>query len=534
MRERGEGAPPPRVSPWLAGAAVLAFVLLNGLTLGPGHPAGGDFAQYIIHAKNLLAGLPYHHGILIKPVSFHNYPPGFPVMLTPLLAWGGLNLVLLKSLNLLFWPLACWALAAIARRRLGQPTAFYVFLFMLFCPWFFLFKQNILSDVPFACLVTAALWAFLHWQDAGPRQGAWLGLFLAYAAASLLVRSAGVALVGAVLLVMIFQRRAWGAAALTVAVALAAVALQKAMGAGTGGYFALLHDPLSWFSKVALGLPAKLAKAVGFFFPVYRSGHPLVAGLEAVAVLPLLAMAAWGWWRRRRRLGGWDVLDAFLVLYLLMILAWPFIEGPRFYAPVAGLFLLYFLEGLAEFFQGRRLPLGMKPRRLLHLVLLAGLALNLGNTALLLDYNGDVVARPADRQLYAWLGSHARPGQTYLYAYPRVLALFSGQVGDKYYWNQPLAPQRRRMAQRGVRWLVLPKPAYDQKNPSARKQFSWLFFRRKLPPSAIAQADADPGLVLVWQNQGYRVYGLSGVKDGKGSKTDAGREGGKISKEGNR
>jgi 4-amino-4-deoxy-L-arabinose transferase-like glycosyltransferase len=238
------------------------------------------------------------------------------------------NLMLLKSLNLVFWPLYCWVIFVLFRRRLGPGAAFFAFLFMLFCPWFFLFKQSVLSDVPFTFLVTAALWALINWRGGGSRQGAWLTLFLACAFASLMVRSAGVALVGAALLVMVFQRRAWGAAALTVAVFLAAGLLQNALGASTSGYFHLLHDPLGWLSKVALGLPSKLAKVVGFYFPVYRGGHPLIAALEAIVALPLLTVAAWGWWRQRRR-GGWDCLDAFVVLYLLMILAWPFVEGPR-------------------------------------------------------------------------------------------------------------------------------------------------------------------------------------------------------------
>ena len=506
MNRQGELSP-GAARPWLLAAALAVFALINLLTLNHGHPAGGDFAQYIIHAQNLLAGRPYHQGVLIPPVHYHNYPPGFPALLAPLLAWGGVNLLLLKSLNLLCWPLSCWAVAAIARRRLGRDVAFYLFLFLLFAPWFFLFKQNILSDVPYTCVATAALAAFLRWQDGGPRQGLWLIAFLALTAASLLLRSAGVALVGAALLVMVFQRRAWAAAGLTALIALAAVGAQKLLGAGTGGYFALLHDPLSWLSKVALGLPAKAAKAVGFFFPVYKNGYPLLAGAEALVALVLLGLAAWGWWKRRRRIGGWDVLDAYLVLYLLMILAWPFVEGPRFYAPVAGLLVIYVLEGLEEFFTARRAPgSGLAPRKVLGLVLLAGLALNLGNTALLWGFQGDVVARPADREMYQWVHDHARPGRTYVYAAPRVLALFSGRVGDKYYWNQPLAPQRQRMASRGVRWLVLARPEAATA-PSGRKQFAWLFAGKALP-SALDEAARDPHLRLVWQNQGYRVYEL--------------------------
>lgn len=498
----------PRSQAWFMALAVLLWGLLNLFTLDHGHPAGGDFAQYILHAQNLWQGLPYRHGVFVPQVPFHNYPPGFPAMLAPLLALGGVNLMLLKSLNLVFWPLTCWVLFAIFRRRLGQGAAFYAFLFMLFCPWFFLFKQSVLSDVPFTFLVTAALWALMNWRESGDRRGAWLALFLACALASVLVRSAGVALVGAALLVMVLQRRAWGAAALTVAVFVAAVLLQKALGASTSGYFHLLHDPLGWLSQVALGLPSKLAKVVGFYVPVYRGGHPLVAALEALAVLPLLALAAWGWWRRMRRLGGWDELDAFVVLYLLMILAWPFVEGPRLYAPVAGLLLLYFLEGLEEFFAGRRLPAWLGVLGLAKAVLMIGLVVNLLNIGLLWDYHGDVVNRPGDRELYAWVRGHAAPGRTYVIDNPRVVALFSGQVGDKYYPGEDWTAMKARMRERGVGWLVLRRPEARRGITSARRQYAWLFPSDRAGADALAKAQADPELTTAWSNGLYRVYRL--------------------------
>lgn len=488
--------------------AVLLWGIINLFTLDHGHPAGGDFAQYIIHAQNLWHGLPYRNGVFVPQVPFHNYPPGFPAMLIPLLALGGVNLMLLKSLNLLFWPLFCWVLFAIFRQRLGQGMAFCAFLFMLFCPWFFLFKQSVLSDVPFTFLVTAALWALLNWREAGPRQYAWLTLFLACAFASLLVRSAGLALVGAALLVMVFQRRAWGAAALTVAVFLAAGLLQSSLGASTSGYFHLLHDPMGWLSKVVFGLPSKVAKVVGFYFPVYRGGYPLVAAVEALAALPFMAVAAWGWWRRRRRLGGWDALDAFVVLYLLMILAWPFVEGPRLFAPVAGLLLLYFAEGLQEFFAGRRLPAWLGAMGVVQAALLAGLLVNLLNTGLLWRYDGDIVSRPGDRELYAWVSEHAAEGRTYLIDNPRVLALFSGRVGDKYYPGENWASMTARMHARGVWWLVLRRPAAREGITSARQQYAWLFADDQRGKQAMAKAQADPGMSLAWSNRLYRVYRL--------------------------
>lgn len=486
MPPAGEARGTGRAGAWIVVLALALFLVLNLTTIRPGHPPGGDFAHYIIHAQNLLAGRDYASGVFMPGVRVQNYPPGFPLILAPLLHWAGVNLPLLKLPTVLMWPLCAWLLALIARRRLGGQTALLVFLFMLFAPWFFVFKQNILSDVPFTLLVLAALWAFVNYQEQGARRGWWLAWFLVFSAASLLLRTAGLALVGAALLYLVFQRRAWGTALLTAATAAAVLALQKLLSASAGGYLALLHDPAFWLGRLAGMLPAKLAKVPGLFFPVFRGGYWLLAGVEAAAGVALACLAAWGWLRRPLQRRGWDVGEAFVVLYMLMILLWPFNEGPRFYAPVAGLLLIYFAQGLLAFFAHQG-PRRFSPRGLLHAVLWAGLALNLFNIALLWGYSGDVVQRPADKQLYAWVRQNLGPGQHYLYAYPRVLALFSGRTGDKYYWNQPLAAQMQRLESGRLDWLIL---------------------RNQEDRAAVAAAARHPALKLIWSGPRVSVFRL--------------------------
>ncbi len=479
---------PPGARPWVVCLALLLFLALNLWTLNGGHPPGGDFAHYIKHAQNLLSGGAYGSGVFMPGVSAHNYPPGFPLLIAPILAWAGPDLVLLKLPAIFIWPLCAWLWALIARRSLGGKTALWVFLFLLFAPWFFVFKQSVLSDVPFTLLATGGLWAFLHYDQDG-RQAGWLICFLAFMAAALLVRSAGLALWGAALVFLVLRRRAWGAALLTVATGLAVLALQKLMAASTGGYLLLFHDPVFYLTRLGGMLPAKLAKVLGFYFPLFRGGYWLLAGVQAAGGLLLAGVAAWGWLKLRRRQGGWDVIDAFLVLYLLMILLWPFNEGPRFYAPVAGLLLIYFLQGMLNFFDTIWRPQKIAPKALLNYLLVAGLALNLCNTALLFNYSGDACLRPQDRQLHAWVKQNLGPEDHYLYVNPRVLALFSGRLGDKYYWNETLARQRPRLGKNGLDWLIL-RNLEDQKAVAAAKQY--------------------PGLKLVWSNEAFSVFKLRG------------------------
>ncbi|MEW5914476.1 MAG: glycosyltransferase family 39 protein [Thermodesulfobacteriota bacterium] len=474
-----------RAGPWIVSLAVLLFLALNLTTLKPGHPPGGDFAHYIIIAQNILAGRSYNTGVFMPGVQAQSYPPGFPLLIAPVLQTAGPNLVWLKLPVVLLWPLTAWLLALIARRRLGGENALWVFLFMLFAPWFFVFKQNVLSDVPFTLLVIGAIWAFLNYADG--RRAGWLALALAFTAASLLVRTAGVALVGAAVLYLALRRRAWAAALLTALVGAATLLIIKLWAASASEYLSLFHDPVFWALRLARMLPAKLAKVLGFFFPLFRGGQWVLAGVEAAAGLGLICLAAWGWLKRGLPWREWGLVCAFVVLYMVMILLWPFNEGPRFYAPVAGLLVIYLAQGLLAFFgQNSRLRRFL-PQTLLRTVLLAGLALNLGNTALLWSYSGDVVERPPDKALYAWVQHNLGPQDHYLYAYPRVLALFSDRIGDKYYWNDSLAANQARMDRPGLNWLIL---------------------RRLEDQAAIAAAGRDPRLRPVWSNEIYSVFRL--------------------------
>ena len=83
---------------------IVASIFLNITTLKDGHNWGADFAQYIIHAKNVLAHKPFTDGVMLdNPFS---YPPGFPWLIAPVIKIFGVNFIILKFLNIIFWYLS--------------------------------------------------------------------------------------------------------------------------------------------------------------------------------------------------------------------------------------------------------------------------------------------------------------------------------------------------------------------------------------------------------------------------------------------
>ncbi|MBI5366174.1 MAG: hypothetical protein HZA54_03980, partial [Planctomycetes bacterium] len=91
------------MSPSARRALLLEAALLAGLacfhfgTFRAGHYWGDDFAQYVRHAANLAAGRPYRETTWVPNPAYPGlgpaaYPPGYPLLLAPLVARSGTDL----------------------------------------------------------------------------------------------------------------------------------------------------------------------------------------------------------------------------------------------------------------------------------------------------------------------------------------------------------------------------------------------------------------------------------------------------------
>ena len=141
-----------------------SIILIPGLvlcvylmTLREGHPWGDDFAMYILHAKSILEGRPYSDiGFIPNPAAIiapRAYPPLFPLMMTPVIAWAGINLDALKLMIALLLALTIALFDVAFRDHLNiADRVIWIGLFA-FNPVIMTYKDLILSDVPFLALV---------------------------------------------------------------------------------------------------------------------------------------------------------------------------------------------------------------------------------------------------------------------------------------------------------------------------------------------------------------------------------------------
>tara|TARA_R110001592_G_scaffold5535_2_gene30477 strand:- start:4415 stop:5992 length:1578 start_codon:yes stop_codon:yes gene_type:complete len=133
--------------------AIIAIAIFYLLTLRTGHYWGGDFSQYIHHAKNLIEGKPYNDILYVVNgyayVSPPTYPPIFPILLVPIISVFGDSLLAMKILVISFFILSLAVIIKLYQHRLNKYSLLLLVLIIGFNPLIWSYKDKILSDFPY-------------------------------------------------------------------------------------------------------------------------------------------------------------------------------------------------------------------------------------------------------------------------------------------------------------------------------------------------------------------------------------------------
>ena len=168
---------------WLYWSTLAGIAIFHISTLRSGHYWGGDFSQYIHHAKNLAEGKPYNDILYIvnsfASVSPANYPPVFPLILAPVYEIWGLNLMAMKLVMVAFYISALVVLKKVFQHRLLPLSMFALLLIVGLNPYFWQFKDRILSDIPYLLFSLCSLY-LMRLNDTERRLGisVLLGIFM--------------------------------------------------------------------------------------------------------------------------------------------------------------------------------------------------------------------------------------------------------------------------------------------------------------------------------------------------------------------
>ncbi len=413
-------------------ALVTAFVLfgvVNSATLNDGHNWGDDFAQYMLHAVNLTEHKPYAADIVLDLWTV--VPPGFPLILSSIIYWAGINFKLLKFLNIMGWALTALAGYSIAVRRMTPAMAAALTIWFLSAPSLFVFKQNVLSDIPFVCFVSLSIWAFIKYQEKLTPALYVLTVFLM--SYCVLVRWAGISLVAAAVLYCAIKREGRQSIGFIIG-ACVAVAIGLSFGAGAGGHFeSAQYTVTKWLYDVWMNI-AFLPTAFLDIVITVPAGQMMNPAVFTLCKFPGPAAVLLGcviFFRRllQKRI---SFLGCFTFLYLMGVILWPVQQGAsRYILPVIIPLMIYVLASAKDFKVGERVLVG---------VLMLLICQNIFVTAGRWTFKDDDIYQPETLEMASWVADHVPPTEHYMFRKPRALKLLTNRVGTAY-WVYPADEQ---------------------------------------------------------------------------------------------
>ena len=505
--------------PWMATLLVGAVVLAVGVALVDGLPVGvtNDDGMYVILAKSLATGQGYRWLNLPGTPAATHFPPGYPAVLA--LLWTvapsfPANVVLFKLANALFMAVAAAATFSLSRNRLelsGPAAAALTLGATLGIPMLTL-STIVMSEALFlAFLVPTLLVAERLCEDRG-RLGDVFAL-ACLAALATLVRSHGVALVAAIVLVFALRRR-YREAALVVGVVIAVLgpwqlatsihssALPPAMRGNYESYAAWLAAGFRNEGVALVGRTiARTTSELGSMFATLVAPS-LPGALRIIALVALLSSFVVGGrelWRKA------PVTASFLGFYFAIVVLWPF-SPTRFVWGVWPLVLLLPALAARRAFTWRPAASGAQRLRIAALGCCALLACGYA-TYNVRGYRHQwwsSIPRSvssADRELIVWIGTHVPRDAVVATEVESAVYLYTGRKAvpvSTFTVQEYFAPRTPRENAAAIREIVGRYRPQAVVVTSARMRDAVRELALETPP-ALAVVDTFPagGVVLV-------------------------------------
>ncbi len=402
-------------------AVLLVAVLVFQLALmREGHDWGGDFAQYLNHARNLATLKSYGDtGYIYNPdaavIGPRAYPPIFPLFLAPIYAVFGLNFVAFRTAVVLLFVATVAISTLLFARRLSPWASLGVAGLLGFCPIFWEFHQTILSEHLFVLWWMLTFYVYQRYrvdtdkpsEHFGPAFVTGLLIYLAIG-----TRTVGIVLPPALLLTeIIAYRRLTRFAVVSIMSAIVLYAIQKLLlPIGGSGYL----DQLSEINLHTIANNFFVDSTTFLFF--WKNGFSKWLAAVVGVALGLIGVAGClkeSWPRPQ-------LMAIASVFYFVLIVIWPGANDIRMTWPLLPGFLFWILYGLENFI------LWPRARTIcLTSVVVFTLACYAGE----FKYAefGPIAGpeSPAAQELFAEVRQQVRRDEACLFFKPRVLALYT-------------------------------------------------------------------------------------------------------------
>jgi len=457
---------PPFINKYWPYLLLLLFAIpLFGMNVHSYHQWGDDYAQYIKEAQNIAAGRPYYQSnYVFNPLNTIYgpplYPPGFPLLLSPIILYWGLNIKAMLYLITLFLAILLFVLYSYFRKSSSAPTAVCLSVIVVYCSYIIDFKQHVLSDIP--CLLCVSIYLNLR---KGKELNATRIIFLACTAAmAILIRSQAILLLAAEglwLAIDVYKRIVAGR------FSPAALSPLLIIFFSAGIYFVVnklvFHTPqdavnyyknfYTWHTDYAGIIYTDTLYFITLIKDIFQhSSHGFISqALVSVMSYAGLVSGILGFILviRKRIL----MEDLFFMLMCLLIIITPVHEGLRFFLPAVPLYILYCKEGIYRLLKKTT---QVRPYKIA--ILLTVIYLALGHedylrAAKVPDYIWSPNTRN-DTVAFQYLIDHTGKDDIILFAKPRALTLYTNKRAMVIAYTASLDVAKKQIDSMHIKYLL--------------------------------------------------------------------------------
>ena len=324
---------------------ILAIGIFFISTIREGHRWAGDFSMYVHHAKNIVEGRPFGEtGYIYNPhypqLGPGTYPPVFPLLLAPVYKLFQLDLRPMKMEIIAFFMLALILLIIITSREISFPYQILLIGIVGLNPFFWDFKDYVLSDIPFLVFTYISLFWFHRTYVKGIRSkirifdAVLIGLFMYL---SFGTKTIGFVLIPSMIILDLIKHRK-----LTLHVIITIIIFSILMILQT----ILIHSDSDYFDQFFPFRPMYILQNVVIYTnslsQFFDTGYPSLSWLQYALFISTIIFSGFGYYHRLKSIAVYEV---FLPLYLAIVILWPTHQGFRFLIPVIPFVIFYFFIG---------------------------------------------------------------------------------------------------------------------------------------------------------------------------------------------
>lgn len=409
----------------LAGILILVAVFYVA-TIRSGHNWGGDFSMYIKHAINIVEGNEYQDTgyIYVKDgLSPRFYPPVFPLLLAPVYKLFGLNFTAMKMEIFLVFVLSLAVIYRVFKNEFPSGYLLALIAIVGFNPYFWQLKDSVISDIPFIfflylginfitkhCLVEG------EWKT-NPFYPLLAGLIVYMAVG---VRTIGLSLVIAVFILDLIRRKKITPFSLVLSgVVGLCVLLEKSLLTGNSGQLA--HFKVSG-AEILYNLEFYLREFPEILFYGVENPDGIFDGYFILTVA-VSSLALFGFIVKIRK--KITLLEIFPLVYITVLLFWPFHQDYRYIAPLFPLYLYYIFYGIQAF----NFSLVPETKRVVLISMISFIAFSYLSFYWKADYGPIThgIEKKESVELFEFIKNKTAREDIIVFTKPRVLALYTGR-----------------------------------------------------------------------------------------------------------